>query len=173
MSGWFVAAAVATVVGAGISAVGTIQQGRAQAAQAKFAAQEAELNRRRAAANAQAEADNEVRLQSFLERDKKSMLATQKTAVAASGLELSGSNLDLMLDTDLNFELEKADSRQRSYLKRHQYITQARDFGVESQMQIVASKNARTSSYYGAGGTLLSGAGSAMAIASSRRTGIG
>lgn len=162
MSGLITAASV-MAIGSVVSAVGTIQQGRAQAAQAKFAAREAELNRQRAAANAAAEAEASQKQQKYLEQRKKSMLATQKTAVAASGLDLSGSALDVMSDTDLNFELQKADARYESRLKQYQYLNQSRDFGVESQLQMIASKNARTASYYGAGGTLLSGLGQAGA----------
>jgi hypothetical protein len=158
---WTAIAAVGAVAGAGVAAVGAIQQGKAAEAQAEFQARESQLNAQRAVANAQAEAEANQREQKLLEQRKKSVLASQKSAVAASGLELSGSSLDLMSDTDLNFELQKADSRQGSRLRQYQYLNQSRDFGIESQLRIIAGRNARTSSYYGAGSSLLSGAGQA------------
>jgi hypothetical protein len=166
MSFFTAAAAVAAVVGSAVTAVGAIQQGRAVAAQNKFAAREAEMNAKRAIGNAQAEADASQREQRFLEQRKNSALASQKAAVAASGLDLSGSALDVMSDTDLNFELQKADSRYESRLRQYQHLNQSRDFGVESQLRMVAARNARTSSYYSAGGTLLSGAGQTAGILS-------
>jgi len=166
---FFAVAATAAVVGAGISAYGMIQQGKAAEAQAEFEAKEAQLNAQRAVANAQAEAEANQREQKFLEQRKKSALASQKSAVAASGLALSGSSLDLMSDTDLNFELQKADSREGSRLRQYQYLNQSRDFGIESQLRIIAGRNARTASYYGATSTLLSGAGQAAGYAGQAR----
>jgi hypothetical protein len=153
--------------GAVVGAIGSIQQGKAQSAMAKFQAQQAEENAKRAQQNAAAEAEAEVGRQKYLETQKRSSLATQRAALASSGLMLSGSALDVMSDSDLNFELQKADSRQQSGMRRMQMLDQSRDLVIDSQLQMVASKNARTGSYYGAAGTLLSGAGQAAAVGSS------
>lgn len=165
-STWAAIGAVAAVAGAGVATVGAIQQGKAQEAQNKFMAQEAELNAKRAANNAAAEAAANHREQKFLDQRKTSVLSAQKTAIAASGLALSGSALDVMSDTDLNFELQKADSRYESRLRQYQHLNQSRDFGIESQLRMVAARNAKTSSYYSAGGTLLSGTAQAASFAS-------
>lgn len=162
-------AAVVVVAGAAVGAYGTIQQGKAQSAMAKFQAQQAEENAKRAQQNAASEAEAEVKRQSYIEGQKKSTLASQRAALASSGLLLTGSSLDVMSDTDLNFELQKADSRDQSANRRMAMLDQSHDFMIDSQLQMVASKNAKTSSYYGAGGTLLSGAGQAGAIYSTPR----
>lgn len=164
-----IVAAVAIGGGALVSAYGSIQQGKAQSAMAEFQAQQAEENAKRAQQNAASEAEAEVKRQAFLEGQKRSSLASQRSALAASGLLLSGSGLDVMSDTDLNFELQKADSRDQSYQRRTSLLDQSRDFMIDSQLQMVASKNAKTSSYYNAAGTALSGGGQAVAVGSQGR----
>ena len=146
-------------VGTGVAAVGTIQQGKAQSAMHKFQAQQAEENAKRAQQNAASEAEAEVRRQSYLDGQKRSTLASQRAALASSGLLLTGSSLDVMSDTDLNFELQKADSRDQSANRRMSMLDQSHDFMIDSQLQMVAGKNAKAASYWGAGGTSLSGGG--------------
>jgi hypothetical protein len=166
MSYFATAAVVLIAAGTTVSAVGTIQQGKAQSAMHKFQAQQAEENAKRAQQNAASEAEAEVKRQAYLEGQKKSTLASQRSALAASGLLLTGSSLDVMSDTDLNFELQKADSREQSSQRRMSMLDQSRDFMIDSQLQMVASKNAKTASYYGATGTSLSGFGQAAAVGS-------
>jgi hypothetical protein len=155
-----------TVLGTTVTAVGTVQQGKAQSAMHKFQAQQAEENAKRAQQNAASEAEAEVKRQSYLEGQKKSTLASQRAALASSGLMLTGSSLDVMSDTDLNFELQKADSREQSSQRRMSMLDQSHDLMIDSQLQMVASKNAKTASYYGATGSALSGFGQAAAIGS-------
>jgi hypothetical protein len=163
----FAVTAVALIAaGTTVAAVGTIQQGKAQSAMHKFQAQQAEENAKRAQQNAASEAEAEVKRQGYLESQKKSTLASQRSALAASGLMLTGSSLDVMSDTDLNFELQKADSREQSSQRRMSMLDQSHDFMIDSQLQMVASKNAKTASYYGAAGTALSGYGQAAAVGS-------
>jgi hypothetical protein len=163
----FAVTAVAVLaVGATVGAYGTIQQGKAQSAMNKFQAQQAEENAKRAQQNAASEAEAEVKRQSYLEGQKRSTLASQRAALASSGLLLTGSSLDVMSDTDLNFELQKADSRDQSAQRRMSMLDQSHDFMIDSQLQMVASKNAKASSYYGAAGTFLGGMGQAAAVAS-------
>jgi len=160
------AAVVMIAAGTTVAAVGSIQQGKAQSAMNKFQAQQAEENAKRAQQNAASEAEAEVKRQAYLEGQKKSTLASQRSALAASGLMLTGSSLDVMSDTDLNFELQKADSREQSSQRRMSMLDQSHDFMIDSQLQMVASKNAKTASYYGAAGTSLSGFGQAAAVGS-------
>lgn len=148
-------------VGTAVSAYGTIQQGKAQKAQADFEAQQAALNARRAVGNANAEAEANDREQRFMEQGRKSTLAAQRAAVAASGLQISGSALDVMTDADLNAELQKADSRFISRVKQTNLLNQSQDLYAESGMLIRAGRSARKNANISAAGTLISGAGQA------------
>lgn len=111
-----VAAGVATtamVAGGVVSAVGAIKQGKEAKRQAEFQAQQAEIQAneekigaRVSATNAAtAEADAEYSRQQIM-RERDRVLGSQRSAVAKSGLTLSGSAIYAMGDTAAEFETE-------------------------------------------------------------------
>lgn len=147
------------IAGTGVSAAGMILQGRAASASAKAQAKVDEANARIAENNASLESEAVTRQLSSQRSGFSRLIGQQKSAVAKSGLTLSGSALDVMSDSELQNSLMEQEIQRGGFARASGYLQQSSDFRAQAAIGRAAGANARTGSYIGAGGTLISGAG--------------
>jgi hypothetical protein len=166
--GWFTVAVIATVVSAGLSATSMIMQGQQASAAAKQQSKLQDANAAIAANNA-LEVDKQTARELDRQRSEMRRLAgSQESAVAASGLMLTGSMLDVMSDSELQAELERTNLLRVGFSRATGSLQEAADFRAQASMTRAAGANALTNSYFGATGTLTSGLGQAAFIQGSR-----
>ena len=145
MASLAVAALVVSAVGAGVSYYGSQQQAKATERVAKYNAKVQE--------NEAIQQDMEMREQiSRTRRENKRLLASQRAGVAASGIEMTGSPLEVLGANAANLELRAQDMARQSTLGVMRGQTQAKATIWEGNQQ---AKGIRTQ----AAGTLLSDAG--------------
>jgi hypothetical protein len=154
-------AAVASAAGAGIAAAGAIQQGQA-------AKRMGDYNARIAANNSKIQKNNAVaaQQQAGLEADRKRRIGKivagkQRSAATKSGVTFSGSVEDVMIDSSINVEIDALTDLYKGNLSSQDYINRSQSASAEGQLARMQGRAAKTSSYYQAGGSILSGAGSA------------
>jgi hypothetical protein len=153
-------AAGASILGAGITAIGQVRQGEAQAAEARYQAQVARNNQVIAQQNANyaLQAGEEATYQTGLRERAK---AGQLTAdLAAGGLDVNtGSAAELRTSqAELGQQAEET-TKQGSELTAYGYRTQATSYGAQAQLLQAEAPMDITAGYLGAGGTLLSNVG--------------
>lgn len=136
--------------GTAVSVYSSVQQGQQTEKAANFNAKVAENNA--LASQQQAEFDvNRIRRKNVL------LAGRQRAAAAKSGVELSGSVDDVMFDSSVQGELEAMAALYTGEVAANR----ERSGGQLSRMQ---GQNAKETSYYNAGGSILSGAGSSLKI---------
>lgn len=130
--------------GTAVSAIGSIQQGNAAKQAANFNAQVANNNAIAARQNAAANAKRQ-------EREARLRAGANRAAAGASGIQLSGSVLDLLEDNAMEEELDRLTIL-------HQGELQAS--GLESSATLLRAEGsaAQRAGFAGAASTLLSGA---------------
>jgi len=131
------------VAGTAVQVAGQLQKGQAEADTAKYNSRVAQLQA------TQVRRASEFEIQK-LKREKSQHLARQRVVTAKSGLELSGSPLEVLIDSATQFELDIA-------AERYNTMSQISNLQFESDYQKRLAKAAKTSSYLAAGGTLLTG----------------
>ena len=133
------------LAGTGVTALGSIQQGNAAKQAANFNAQVANNNAIAARQNAAANAKR-------LEREARLRAGANIAASGASGVQVSGSVMDLLEDNAMEEELDRLTIL-------HQGELQAS--GLESSATLLRAEGsaAQRAGFTGAAGTLLSGAG--------------
>lgn len=145
MAALAVAALVVSTVGAGVSYYGSQQQAKATERVAEYNAKVQE--------NAAIQQDMEMREQiSRTRRENKRLLASQRAGVAASGIELTGSPLEVLGANAANLELQAQDMARQATLGVMQGQAQSRATIWEGKQQAAGIRT-------GAAGTLLSDAG--------------
>jgi len=156
----FIAGAIASLVGAAVSAYSAYQQG----AQAEYAARyNATVARNQAqAARDAANADADTQRRQY---DR--VLAAQRARYGASGVIAGeGSSLLVMLESEEEAALDVA-------RVRHGGAVAAQGLEAEAKMQRYQGQQARRASYLSATGSLLSGVAGAASIYSKRPTSAG
>lgn len=146
------AAIVAGTVGSAVMGVtSSIQQGKAQQAQANYQAQVAKENARIAENNAAVERQQGIE-EARLQRIKTAQaIGSQKTAMAANGVDVTqGTALDVIEDTATMGELDALQTRYNYERKALSYEATANNFSNQANLDIIAGKNARTAGTYGA-----------------------
>lgn len=134
---------IATVAAAGVSAVGSIMQGNAQARADNYNAEVEKQNADSARAAAAAQAQQ-------TERDNARKMGQITAAYGASGIDPNqGSPLDVMADMADEGELSKR-------LVLYQGEVDARAAGQRATLDTMQGKSAQTAGYISAGSTLLS-----------------
>lgn len=83
-----------------------------------------------------------------LERQRKAMLGRQKALYAKAGVELSGSPLEVLADTEAQYELDKQLAAYNTEVDRTRYLYGARNYND-------MAKSIMTQGFLNAGGTLL------------------
>jgi hypothetical protein len=132
---------VLTGLSAAVGALGAISSGRQQAAANRYNAQVAEQNAERAVLTSEAEAAREG------DRNRR-RLATSANAFGASGLDMTGTPLDVMADLASEAALDEQIIRWRGR-------TQAARFQSQAAQDRAAAQRATTAGFGQAGATLL------------------
>jgi hypothetical protein len=135
----------ATLVGAGISAIGAEQQAKANAAAANYNAQVA----KNASIFAQQQGVVEAEKQ---QREAAMVIGKDRAAAAASGIDVnSGSPLDIQADNYVTGKLNEATALNNASRNAWGYATQSNLYGMEAQSDLTAGN-------YNAAGALIGGA---------------
>ncbi len=150
----------ATVVGTGVSALGQMQAGKAQAAQLNYQAAVGRNNSilaQRAADDARLRGEEAARR----EASKTKQLAGRQRAVLAANGQLvdQGSALDITNDTAEIGKLDELTIRSNAEREALGYEAQGMNFQAGSNLNSMGAANASTASIGGAFGTVLTGAG--------------
>ncbi len=145
-------------LGAGISALGQIQQGQAASDAAKYQAQ---VDRNNAISAHYAARDSAERGQAEEQAQRRKTadaMGRARASFAARGIESNfGSPLDVMGDISQYGELDALTIRgnaDREYLK---YDQQRQNFNSSASFNDMKAANAKTAGFLGAAGSLLSG----------------
>jgi hypothetical protein len=150
-----IVAVVATVVSAAAGAASAIRSGNQAEAAAEYQAQVADVNAQQAQMAAEAEAEDRKRRARYL-------LGSQLAATGASGVQVEGSPLLVMMDSAVQEDLEARRIRYRGYL-------QTAGSNNQAALARYEAGNYRTAGYMNAGTSLLKG-GSTLAA---RKSGYG
>jgi hypothetical protein len=137
------------LAGAAVSAMGAIQAGQAQAAQANYNAKVAEINARTAQNTARAKADAQ-------EDQYESLQAKQRVAALKSGLNPDAGSAALVINQE---------TPRNQWLDMHNTLWEGKVEGMGLQNKAAGfraeAKNAKTASYWGAASSIMGGLGSA------------
>lgn len=156
-------AAVASIGGTIMGAMGQIQHGQAAKSAAEYNAAVARNNQVIAERQAQDALKRGEIAESEQRRKNQAILGSQKAAMGANGLEIgSGSNLDILGDTAQFGELDALTIKSNAQREAYGYRVQGMNFGAEAGLADFRASQAMPSALIGAGGTLLSGVGSAV-----------
>ena len=157
-----VVAANLAAVGTVISTIGMIQQGKAQAAQANFQAGVARNN----AIIAQQQATR-ARQQAAIDegdfrRDQSDLMASRRSLMGGLGVTGAGSPLAVSSDFAGETEYNAQTIRNQGEVTANRLQQEVMNQNAQAGLYGMQGRQAVTSSYYRAGGTLMSGLGKAM-----------
>ena len=161
MSAGAVAANIA-VLGAAISAVGMIQQGKAQSAQANFQAGVARNNAIIAEQQATRARQQAAIDEGDFRRDQSDLMASRRSLMGGLGITGAGSPLAVSSDFAGETEYNAQKVRNQGEVTANRLQQEAMNQNSQASLYGMQGRQAVTSSYYRAGGTLMSGLGSAM-----------
>lgn len=156
---WMAIAATTSVIGAGVSAYGMIQQGKAAKREAEYSAAAEENNAISAGYAAIQEGQAGEREAEHLREVRLRTLASNRTQAAHAGLTLSGSVIDTMTDNAIQSEREIQMARYRGRMGAYNQMQVGANYRAQANLTRMAGANAKKSSYFQAGGTLISAAG--------------
>jgi len=143
-----IAAVTVAVVAAGVGTYSAIQAAKAEEDANKFQKKLASTQAAQANLQAQAEADR-------IKRRNRIYRGRQDTIVSKSGVNLSGSALDVIFDSQVQGELDVLTALYTGKISQDVQLARAQQAGF-------AAETARTQGLLTASGTALSGAGSAV-----------
>lgn len=158
---WSAIAAYAAVAGAGVSAIGAVQQGNAGAAQADYNTQVTERNITLANQDTQqAQATANLAAQDKA-RENKRQLAALRASYGTTGLELSGSPLEVLGDTSTEMALDTRRTQYEGTVRGREGALKV--LGLQDQQNLDSmTRSSSTAGYMNAGASLL-GAGASVA----------
>ena len=157
---WAAVGGVLSVASFGLTAMGQMRQGEAQAAALRQQSQIAEFNARVAENNAilaqqAAEADADT-----IDRQRRIALAKQATGFAASGVVIDeGSTLEVLGDTAAEFEMDRLNRLHQGQVQSNAQRIQSTLDQNNAQGLLSQSSAARSAGRSAAVGTVLGGAG--------------
>jgi len=144
---WMAIGAATSVAGTAFSAVSQIQQGKQQQKWSEYNAAIAERDAKAAKDAAEYEAGQ-------TRRDTERILGRQRALYGKAGVTMEGSPLELMSETAAEGELDALMVERTGILRGQRY-------GEEATLSRMKGAGARRAGYWGAGTTLLTGAGRA------------
>jgi len=156
-----VIALAATIGSTALGVVGSIQQGKAANAAAKYNAQVARNNAQVQEWQAK-DAEARGRTKELQHRQQVSQLiGRQRAVMAGNGVDVNlGSAVDLQADTASQGEFDALTIRSNAEREAYAARVGASNYTAEAGLQIGQGKAAKQAGFMGAGTTLLSGAGS-------------
>lgn len=141
------AGAIASIAGTAFSAINQMQQGQDQRRWYEYNAAVAERDAEEARRIAEYEAAQ-------TRKEGQKLLSVQRARYASSGVTFEGSPLLLMEETAKEIELDALMTERTGEVTAQKYTT-------EAALSRMKGSGAKTAGYYGAGSTLLTGAGQA------------
>ena len=150
----------AAVVGAGVSAVGAIQQANASSASASYNAEVAANNQKAADASAQqALQEGQVEQQQKAYQEDV-LVGQQKAGLAANGIDVgSGSAVDLLSDTKAAGELDQLTLLNNAARTSAGFTNQGINYGNQANINEAASQASLTGGELGATADIIKGSG--------------
>lgn len=147
-----------SIIGAGLSAVGSMQQGQANAQAAKYQAQVAKNNKILADRKAQDAIDRgKVAEQRQRERTRQ-LKGRQRAILAANGVVVDqDSALDITSETEAIGEMDALTIRQNAEREALGYRTEGMNFQASSDLYGAQASNEQSAGYIGAAGSIFGG----------------
>lgn len=150
-----------SILGTGVSAVGTLMGAKAQSAAAAASAQQNENNKVIAQRNAEDSRNRGIVAQQDQQLKTRARIGMQKNALSERSIEVSsGSALEILSDTAMTGKLDELTTRANYEKEAIGYETQAYNFSANAAQDRMASKNAMTAGIFGAMGTVFDGVAS-------------
>lgn len=161
---WAAIAAYAAMAGAAVSAVGSIRQGQAADGQAKYNQSVdkrneilAQQDRQQAIETAQIASDDKA-------RENKRQLAALRASYGTTGLEMTGSPLEVLNDSSIEMALDTRRVEYEGQARGREGALKILGLQDDSTLQGLSGTNAKNAGYMNAGASLLSGASSVASI---------
>lgn len=150
-----------SILGAGMTAYGQMEQGKAAAAQSRY---QAAVQRNNQIIN-ERQADDAVQRGRIAEQQQRLQTAQvasrQRASLAANGLDLnSGSAVDILSDTAMLGELDALTVRSNAEREAWGYRVQGSNAAASAGLLDAQASSAKRAGMMGAGASLLTGAGS-------------
>jgi len=143
---------------AGVSAIGALQQGRAQSAQYRSAAEAAEYNALIARQNEQTAGAQASVAEEQQRRKFRAMQGEAIAGMAQTGTGLDGSNADVLRQASIANELDALTIRYEGQMKARGLMAQSELDRMSAASSRRAGSSAMTGAFLNAGAGLLSGA---------------
>ena len=141
---------IGSLVGGAVQAVGAIQQGNATAAAATRNAAIQQQNkliaddtRRQNITTAQVDADDK-------RRESRRTLAAMRAVYGNSGLQLTGTPLDVLYDSSLDLEVDAGRTEDEGRARNREGALQMLGYDIETGNSLMEAKNAKTAGMIGA-----------------------
>lgn len=155
--------AVLGIIGTAVSAAGTIQAGRAEAARARYQADIARRNKEIALQNAERLRQRSQTLQEDQDIQTRALIGEQIAVQSASGLSLGGKSQLLTRKSARRLgRLDALNIRQAGEVDAYNSEVEAFNFGAQANLLEAEAKNSRTASYLNATSSLIGGARSVL-----------
>lgn len=146
------------LIGAAVQAVGAIQAGKAQKAEANARAQANQYNAKVKEMNAQVARTQANAREEQQRRKGRQVLGAQRAGIAQAGIGFSGSALDIMEQSADMAELDALNIRYEGELQSTGLLADAEAERYEADVNRMAGRNAMKAAYIGAGSALIGGA---------------
>lgn len=135
------------IAGSLVSAAGSVIQGNAQAKMYEAQAKVAQNNARLAELQGVRELERGAREEQKFRRQARQFQGSQRTALAASGAQMSGSPLAVLADTGMGIEEDATAIRFGTIQNKYERDVQAVNFRNEASAAQASAKNARTAGW--------------------------
>ncbi len=148
----------ATALSTGIGVYGSIQQSKAQQAQAEYQSEVAKRNQE--LAEQQASAQRKSAYDNMIARRQETarLIGKQRAAMGASGAAVDvGSNLDLQEDTAYQGEIDAINEHQKGMDAAYNAEIQAWNYGTQAEAYESQADSAGSNAWMGAAGSALGG----------------
>jgi hypothetical protein len=145
-----------------VGAAGSVQQGKAANASAKYNAKVADMNARISERRAYDSIERGKTEEQAKRREVAQFKGRQEAAMSANGVDVGfGSPLDTLVDTATMGELDALTVRSNAAREAYGHQVEASNKTADANLSRMNGKAAKTGSYFQAAGTLLSGVGDA------------
>ena len=151
------------VASTAVSAMGAISAGNAQAQEGLNQASAAQTNKLYADQDRQRNVQNARIAAEDKARANRRQLAAIRASYGTSGVELSGSPLEVLQDTSIEMALDERRTEAGGYEANREGFIKMNNYDTQAMSATAGAKSASSAGWLSAGGTALSGAASASA----------
>ncbi len=152
-----------SVAGAGLVALGHLQEGKIAEAQGKFAKDIALRNQQALERQAKAEREAADVEESRISRQEKIVKGRQRAVVGKSGIGLAGATLSVLADTAFQFSMDRNLVLRRGLIRGRELIQRGRIIAAQGRFARTLGLQAKRLSFIKAGGSILGAAGGGAA----------